>query len=347
MNNRCLWLASLALLTAFPVMADNDNDDVDLTPKVHGTIRGKYEYQPEDGEGRFQVRNARVSIEGEVTKTVSYKAEIDLSDEGQIKMLDAYTRLKPVRGLNFTIGQMRVPFTIDAHRSPHQQYFANRSFIAKQVGNVRDVGATLGYSFNVGFPITLEAGMFNGSGLTNQKDFWTDNVNFSAKAQLFFPRGFNLTLSTQKIKPEDVSVMMYDAGAYYHAHGWHVEAEYLYKHYEDEAFKAVHAVDAFVSYDIPLRKCFFKKISPLVRYDFMSDHSDGMRYNSDGDEDKAGSLIINDYQRSRVTGGVTFSLSLPFVSDIRLNYEKYFYREGAIAHPSEKDKFVIEFMTRF
>lgn len=347
MNNRCLWLASLALLTAFPVMADNDNDDVDLTPKVHGTIRGKYEYQPEDGEGRFQVRNARVSIEGDVTKTVSYKAEIDLSDEGQIKMLDAYTRLKPVRGLNFTIGQMRVPFTIDAHRSPHQQYFANRSFIAKQVGNVRDVGATLGYSFNVGFPITLEAGMFNGSGLTNQKDFWTDNVNFSAKAQLFFPRGFNLTLSTQKIKPEDVSVMMYDAGAYYHAHGWHVEAEYLYKHYEDEAFKAVHAVDAFVSYDIPLRKCFFKKISPLVRYDFMSDHSDGMRYNSDGDEDKAGSLITNDYQRSRVTGGVTFSLSLPFVSDIRLNYEKYFYREGAIAHPSEKDKFVIEFMTRF
>ena len=319
MNNRCLWLASLALLTAFPVMADNDNDDVDLTPKVHGTIRGKYEYQPEDGEGRFQVRNARVSIEGDVTKTVSYKAEIDLSDEGQIKMLDAYTRLKPVRGLNFTIGQMRVPFTIDAHRSPHQQYFANRSFIAKQVGNVRDVGATLGYSFNVGIPITLEAGMFNGSGLTNQKDFWTDNVNFSAKAQLFFPRGFNLTLSTQKIKPEDVSVMMYDAGAYYHAHGWHVEAEYLYKHYEDEAFKAVHAVDAFVSYDIPLRKCFFKKISPLVRYDFMSDHSDGMRYNSDGDEDKAGSLIINDYQRSRVTGGVTFSLSLPFVSDIRLN----------------------------
>ena len=32
-------------------------------------------------------------------------------------------------------------FTIDAHRSPHLQYFANRSFIAKQVGNVRDVGA--------------------------------------------------------------------------------------------------------------------------------------------------------------------------------------------------------------
>lgn len=336
-----------AVCASVTAMADDDEDKVDRTPKVHGTIRGKYEYQTEENQGRFQVRNARVSLDGNINKVVSYKVEIDLSDEGQIKMLDTYTRIKPLRGLDFTIGQMRAPFTIDAHRSPHLQYFANRSFIAKQVGNVRDVGATIGYSFNVGFPITLQAGMFNGSGLTDQKDFWTNNVNFSAKAQLFFPRGFNLTLSTQKIKPDNVSVMMYDAGAYYHAHGWHVEAEYLYKHYGHGAFKPVHAVDAFVSYDIPLRKCFFKKISPLVRYDYMSDHSDGKRYNTNGDEDETGTLVINDYRRSRLTGGLTFSLDLPFVSDIRLNYEKYFYRSGAIAKPSEKDKLVIEFMTRF
>lgn len=336
-----------AVCASVTAMADDDEDKVDRTPKVHGTIRGKYEYQTEENQGRFQVRNARVSLDGNINKVVSYKVEIDLSDEGQIKMLDTYTRIKPLRGLDFTIGQMRAPFTIDAHRSPHLQYFANRSFIAKQVGNVRDVGATIGYSFNVGFPITLQAGMFNGSGLTDQKDFWTNNVNFSAKAQLFFPRGFNLTLSTQKIKPDNVSVMMYDAGAYYHAHGWHVEAEYLYKHYGHGAFKPVHAVDAFVSYDIPLRKCFFKKISPLVRYDYMSDHSDGKRHNTNGDEDEAGTLVINDYRRSRLTGGLTFSLDLPFVSDIRLNYEKYFYRSGAIAKPSEKDKLVIEFMTRF
>lgn len=303
MNNKKLILPLLALCVGLPLHAQEE-DKVDLTPKVHGTIRGKYEYQTEEGNGRFQVRNARVSLEGKVAKAVEYKAEIDLSDEGQIKMLDAYTKIKPVRGFDFTIGQMRVPFTIDAHRSPHQQYFANRSFIAKQVGNVRDVGATLGYSFNVGIPIILQAGMFNGSGLTNQKDFWTNNINFSAKAQFFIPRGFNITLSTQKIRPDHISVMMYDAGAYYHAHGWHIEAEYLFKHYEDNAFKNVHAFDAFVNYDIPLRKCFFTKISPLLRYDYMSDHSDGMRY-LDGEENTEGSLMINDYQRSRITGGLT------------------------------------------
>ena len=347
MDIKTIASVMLAMCVALPAMAEDDEDKVDRTPEVHGTIRGKYEYQPEEGQGRFQVRNARVSLDGDLNKVVSYKVEIDLSDEGKIKMLDTYTRIKPLRGLDFTIGQMRAPFTIDAHRSPHLQYFANRSFIAKQVGNVRDVGATIGYSFNVGFPIILQAGMFNGSGLTNQKDFWTNNINFSAKAQLFFPRGFNLTLSTQKIRPDNVSVMMYDAGAYYHAHGWHAEVEYLYKHYGHGAFKPVHALDAFVSYDIPLRKCFFTKISPLIRYDYMSDHSDGLRYNAEGGEDVEGALIINDYQRSRITGGVTLSLDLPFVSDIRLNYEKYFYRDGAIAKPSEKDKIVVEFMTRF
>ena len=128
----------------------------DYLPEVHGTIRAKYEYQTTMGAGRFEVRNARVSVTGNVLPSVAYKAEIDLSDEGQIKMLDAYARLFPTKGLTVTVGQMRVPFTIDAHRSPHQQYFPNRSFIAKQVGNVRDVGFTVGYTLPTDVPITVE-----------------------------------------------------------------------------------------------------------------------------------------------------------------------------------------------
>lgn len=324
----------------------SDDGEVDRTPHIHGTLRSKYEYQTSEGEGRFEVRNARVSVDGKVTPFISYKAEIDLCDEGSIKMLDAYTRLKPIQPLAFTVGQMRVPFTIDAHRSPHQQYFANRSFIAKQVGNVRDVGAAVAYNMNVGFPIVLEAGLFNGSGLTGQKDYWTKSVNFSAKAQLFFPRGFNLTLSMQKIRPDHTGVMMYDAGAYWHAQGWHVEGEYLYKHYSNNAFHDVHAFDAFISRDIRTGSKALKFVTPLVRYDYMSDHSDGSRY-LDGKKSAEGSLIVNDYKRSRLTGGLTFSFAKPFISDIRLNYEKYFYRSGAIAKPSERDKIVLEVMTRF
>ena len=97
-----------------------------------------------------------------------------------------------------------------------------------------------------------------------------------------------------------------------------------------------------MNYDIKVggKKPLIKKVSPLVRYDYMSDHSDGT-LNEDG------LLYTTDYRRQRITGGVTLSLSTPFVSDIRINYEKYFYREGAIAKPSERDKIAIEFMTRF
>ena len=65
----------------------------DYLPDIHGTIRGKYEYQTETSESRFEVRNARFSVSGNVHPLVAYKAEIDLSDEGSIKMLDAYARV--------------------------------------------------------------------------------------------------------------------------------------------------------------------------------------------------------------------------------------------------------------
>ncbi len=337
MRYKLLMVAACLSATAW---AQNEGEKKETYPvEVHGTIRSKYEYQTEEGEGRFEVRNARINVEGKLSEIIKYKAEIDLCDEGSIKMLDAYTKLTPVDDFEFTIGQFRVPFTIDAHRSPHKQYFANRSFIAKQVGNVRDVGASIGYTLDAGFPIILEAGLFNGSGLTNQKNYWTNEVNYSAKAQFFFPKGFNLTLSAQKIKPS-VAVMMYDAGAYWDNSNWHIEAEYLYKHYADNAFQAVHAFDSFISYSIKTHKGLIQSVTPLVRYDFMTDHSNGTM-------DDEGKLTINDYKRSRLTGGVTLSLKKPFTSDIRLNYEKYFYRDGAVALPSEKDKIAIEFMTRF
>ena len=214
------------------------------------------------------------------------------------------------------------------------------------MGNVRDVGAEIGYTWNVGFPIVVNAGIFNGSGLTNQKDYWTKGVNYSAKAQFLFPN-VNLVLSTQKIKPSDITVTMYDGGITFHKGGFIAEAEYLYKHYSKDAFHDVHAFDGFICYDIPVinQKSIIRKVSPLARYDFMSDHSDGTRYG--GSDTELDALKINDYKRHRVTGGVTLSLAKPFISDIRINYEKYFYRKGGIAKVSEKDKIVVEFMTKF
>ena len=349
---KSLLLVLAALLSAGSLYAQKDDEaegqkvdkarleKKDYLPKINGTLRAKYEYQTEMGAGRFEMRNARVSITGNVLPIVAYKAEVDLCDEGQIKMLEAYARIFPLKGLTVTAGQMRVPFTIDAHRSPHQQYFANRSFIAKQVGNVRDVGLTLGYELPIALPLTLEAGLYNGTGLTNQK-VWHKEVNYSAKAVLYPVKGWNVTLSVQGIQPEEVWMRSYDIGTYVEFGRFHLEGEYLYKQYSDHAFKDVHAVDAFVNYDLPLRKAF-SKISFLARYDMMTDQSDAKTY-----DEETGRLSITDYKRHRLTGGITLSLSKAFRTDLRLNYEKYFYPEGSIAKESEQDKIVLELMVRF
>lgn len=311
-------------------------------PEIHGVVRGKYEYQPQINAGRFQVRNARFSLSGKVNRLIGYKTEIDLSDEGEIKMLDAYAAVYPMKGLDLRIGQMRVPFSIDAHRSPHLQYFANRSFIAKQVGNVRDVGLTGSYTFGKeDMKIILEGGIFNGSGLKDQKP-WQKDMNYSFKLQLFPVKNYNLTLSTQKICPTDVTkIYLYDIGTYVDIAGFHIEAEYLYKTYEDNTYDKVHAFNSFINYDIPLKKAL-KKISLLCRYDMMTDQWDGETF-----DEKTNAPVTTDVFRHRITGGVTLSFDKPFLSDLRINYEKYFYRSGDVPKESEQDKICVEMMVRF
>lgn len=309
-------------------------------PQIHGTIRAKYEYEPQIDKGRFEIRNARLSVEGKIIPIVRYKVEVDLSDEGSIKMLDAYVRLQPKELLKFTLGQMRVPFSIDAHRSPHLQYFANRSFIAKQVGNVRDVGAAASWTFGSGMPVTLEGGIFNGSGLTNQKHFWTSNYNFSFKSQICLWRRFNIVLSCQKAGAADVNTYMYDGGVYWDNSRWHVEAEYLRKHYARNSFRPVNALDAFAAYRLPL-KGRKTALSFLGRYDYMSDHSNGKK-------DESGLLRTDDPERHRLTGGLTLSLGKGALqADIRLNYEQYFYNKGVEPSISERNKIVLEFVAHF
>ena len=342
-NGTALLLVATLCLPAPAVHSQNNSAGFtksEYMPEIHGTIRAKYEYEPPINKGRFEIRNARLSVEGKIIPVVRYKAEIDLSDEGSIKMLDAYVRLQPRETLKFTFGQMRVPFTIDAHRSPHLQYFANRSFIAKQVGNVRDVGASASWTSGNSLPVTLEGGVFNGSGLTNQKNFWTGNYNFSFKAQTMIARQLNVTLSCQKANAGDVNVMMYDAGTYWESSRWHIEAEYLRKHYAHGAFKPVNAVDAFAAYRLPLKKGL-TAVSFLGRYDYMSDHSNGSR-------DEGGDLTVSDPERHRLTGGVTLSLGKKALqADIRLNYEQYFYAKGIVPAVSEQNKVVLEFVAHF
>ncbi len=339
MDRRFLTTLFAALAACFSVAgagAQNNEPAVTVTPT--GTVRTKFEYQPGQNNARFSVRTARFGIGGVVYRRLDYKMEIDLSDEGRMRMVDAYVGATIWRGLSFDIGYMRVPFTIDAHRSPHLQMFANRSFIAKQVGNVRDVGAVLGWKFGVKVPVNIQAGVFNGSGLPESlQSYWTRTFNYSLKAQAEVTPELSVVASWQTTRPGNFRIHMFDAGATWRSGRWLVEGEYLRKEYTGSTFRGVNSVDAFASYGLPLARGLFERISFLGRYDYLDDHSNG-----------AGStLTVNDPARHRATAGVTFSLGLPFTADVRLNYEKYFYRRGVTPGPSDHDKIVLELMAHF
>ena len=319
-------------------------------PELHGILRGKYEYQPELESSRYEIRNARLSVCGKLVERSEYKLEVDLCDETEIKMKDAWVRLLPYNSLRLTVGQQRMPFTIDAHRNPADQFFANRSFIAKQVGNMRDVGFQVGYDFlnsNGKKVLSLDAGMFNGSNINDQKQAWFKEPGYSARIQYFPIPGLAIvpSIQHQRIAERQAAYTSLDMGAYYKTGGWHLEAEYLRKMFRDDVFSDCGAMNAMLMYTQKLKKkdSFFENISYQGRYDYMQDHSSG----NSGFDESGKKLVLTDAERHRMTLGVCLGVRNSFFpTEIRFNYERYWYPHGG-AKESELDKLVCELAIKF
>lgn len=347
--NWARFILVVLLLTFLFVGVATAQPKENYMPQIHGILRGKFEYQPEMNAGRFEVRNARLSASGKLPSRSEYKLEVDLCDESAIKMKDAWVRINPLSTLRLTLGQQRMPFSIDAHRNPSAQYFANRSFIAKQVGDMRDVGFQVGYDImnsDNAKVLSLDAGIFNGSNLDNQKTAWFSSPAYSARLQYFPVKGlaFIPSIQHQLIANREASYTSVDFGAYYEWNAFHIEAEFLRKFYTDNVFDDCNAINAMAIYKQNLKSeaTYIESISYLARYDYMDNHSDGKK----GLEE--GKLILSDAQRHRLTAGLTFSVrNKYFPTDIRLNYERYWYPNGGTPKESEQDKLVTELMIRF
>ena len=346
-------LLSLAfmLCSVLPLLADSiarpvDNSWKQYLPTLNATFKGKYEVLTDGddaGASRFQVRNMRVSIAGDILPALlSYRAEVDLCASGKISMLDAWGCFAiPATGLSVTAGQMRVPYTIDSHRAPHKQVFANRSWVAKYGGTKRDVGVTLAWTLPVAVPTTLQGGLFNGSGIDGQGGYWTRTYEFAVKAQTTLCRRYTFEASCLHTRPDGIGITAWNAGFAYDDALWHLEGEYVAKCYRHGAFEPVNIVNAFAVRRFPLGGKVLTGVSALARYDYMGSYSNGRR-NDDG------LLYTTESRRQRLTAGSTLILGRgAHYAEVRLNYEQYFYPSGAIKKPGDTSKFVAELMIRF
>lgn len=325
---------SLLLIT---ILAGAQNKTVRYEPSIDGTIRGKYEYNSSLDGHRFQVRNARFSVRGAVSEYARYKAEIDLSDEGLTRMLDAYVEMKASDRISFVIGQQKVPFSTDNLRSPYNFLFANRSFLGKQLAGLRDVGATLEYEFGDKLPLELIAGVYNGKGLYNQKE-WRNTLSYALRA-IYQPEKWEFSANYNTIQPYELRMHIFNAGIMFTSKRWHFEGEYFHKVYEKNLFSDTEGYFVLASYDIPTPKLkAIESISPRIRYDHMSNDNNGLL------NPTTNTYTVDDVERSRFTGGINFNLKKPFINEIRLNYEQYFYAQGIV---NNDNKLVIEFVTKF
>ncbi|MCM1504638.1 MAG: OprO/OprP family phosphate-selective porin [Muribaculum sp.] len=329
--------ALLCVCVVLPVIAVAQ-ETVDYKPNIHGALRTRWEMETESGDSRFQVRNARLTVDGRIAAPIDYFIQVDASDRGVMKFLDAWGRIALAPGFQIQAGQFRMPFGVDPMRAPSNYIFANRSYLGKEVCNVRAVGAKFIYSFK-NVPLSIEAGAFNPSSIADHEK-WHSEMAYSGKVTYKWGN-VSLNAGVKTIIPDSVRINLIDGAVTWQTGRWLVSGEYINKHYTHSARDACHAYVVYADYHFPVNVGVFNQMSVQGRFDGMTDHSSGKR-NADG------LLTTTDPGRQRITVGATLSyIKGPVHCDIRVDYEKMFFDHDVKAPQGKGDKLLAELVIRF
>ena len=165
-------------------------------PKISGFVQGMYQANLTD-EGKlmegdkastFRMRRVRLSVDGKLSKTVSYKIQGDFVRSPML--VDAYVKYKPCNEFAIQVGQFKTPFTIESPINPVNLEIFDYGEIIQQLGGYKDVCGVGGLGRDIGVMATgsfipmmkgesidyniidYAVGVFNGNGPVN-----TDNNN--------------------------------------------------------------------------------------------------------------------------------------------------------------------------
>ena len=156
-------------------------------PKISGFVQGLYQANLDDNgdlkDNTLRMRRVRMSVEGKLTKTVSYKIQGDFSRSPM--MVDAFVKYKPCNEFAIQVGQFKTPFSIESPINPvNLEIFDYGESVQKLVGYSdvcglkslgRDIGVMAsgdlfkleGKDFSL---VNYSIGVFNGSGVNTTDD---------------------------------------------------------------------------------------------------------------------------------------------------------------------------------
>ncbi|MFO7621352.1 MAG: porin [Bacteroidales bacterium] len=328
---RYLPLALLALcLTRFTGLSqENEKTGSEYFPDLFGILKTKVEFDLNNSLMRFEVRNARFGATGKINNYMSYKIEIDLSDEGQMKMLDAYVKFTPVNNLGFYLGQRKIPFSTDYMRNPAENIFANRSFLSKYINDgMRDIGFYTEYKIPGEIPVYLLVGAVNGTGNNNPQ--WISKPNLAGRITIGPDKGVRVTGNLYYGEAPDREKLAMIGGEFRYSNGaYFIESEYIRRSWTDTLSLNQHDDGLYIHsyYNFIREDKMICMVSPVARFDLIGN-----------------SVFSNVVDASRLTLGVNIGFEpRQFYSEIRLNYENYFRS----SLPIHTDKLTLEFIARF
>jgi len=323
-----------ASLIAFAIsvqMISQDSVKVksEFVPDLDGILKTKVEYDLNNSLVRFEVRNARFGAKGMINDYMSYRVEIDLSDEGKMKMLDAFVRLSPVKNFDIYLGQRKIPFSTDYMRNPAENIFANRSFLAKYINDgMRDIGFYLDYKFNPAFPVNILFGAVNGTGNNNPQ--WIERPNLVGRITAGQESGLriagNIYYGEALYKDH---LAMFGGELRYSTGSFFIESEYISRNWTDTISDRIHDDGLYLHsyYNFKIDNRIISLVTPVARVDFMGN-----------------SILGREVDASRLTLGINVGFEQKqFYSEVRFNYENYFKS----SLPIHTDKLTIEFIGRF
>ena len=247
-RNLLLIIGLIAIL--FPM-----NLSAQEAPKISGFVQGLYQMNFNDEfnleSNTLRMRRVRVSVDGNLTKTISYKIQGDLINSPML--VDAYVKYKPCKEFAIQIGQFKIPFTMENPINPlNLEIFDYGESVQKLVGynDVCGVGAlgrdigimasgdlfqVKGKDFAI---VNYSIGIFNGNGPVNfkknEKGLDNNNRKDVVGRLNIHPMLKDLTLSGSyyygnyfKDEVNNGTRNRWSAGVQYNDGGLVVRAEYL------------------------------------------------------------------------------------------------------------------------
>ena len=147
--------------------------------QISGYTQVRYQNQDEAGKiDGFDIRRARIEVRGNINPYWSYQFQTDFAVTP--KLLDAVAEYKPYDFLIVSIGQTKIPFSLENQYSDNKAEFINRSQVVEALvarskdvigdQNGRDLGVQVGGSLfkcHDRFLFDYKIGVFNGNGINN------------------------------------------------------------------------------------------------------------------------------------------------------------------------------------